>query len=408
MSVRRRKYRDPKSGRTNEQWMIDVDFEHPDGRRKRVRKVSPVQTRRGAEHYEREVRQALLDGTYGTVAEVRKELPSFDEWFHGRFWRERVIGHRNKPSERASKECIYRVHLAPRFGKLRLDAIVDGAHVPDYKAQLATVVDNGQMSPKRANNILTVLSTILRYAEEEGVIARAPKVGCFKFESPEIEHWAFDEYVRILNAARAESCFMYAATCLAGEAGLRIGEIRALCWERDVDLVAGTITVTEQAGNGVTGTPKGGKRRKVSMTLTLCSALKGLNVVRQGYVVCNDDGTPLRDGQTIHAARRLCRRAGLPERGWHCLRHTYGTHAAMFGVNPYRLQAWLGHKDLKTTLKYVHIAEAHMRPLPLAVLDAQRAEADPDQRVIRMLGARSGTIAALEMEHEDVTNEVRR
>ena len=35
----------------------------------------------------------------------------------------------------------------------------------------------------------------------------------------------------------------YAARCLAGEAGSRVAEIRALDWRRDVDLVAGTITV---------------------------------------------------------------------------------------------------------------------------------------------------------------------
>ena len=35
---------------------------------------------------------------------------------------------------------------------------------------------------------------------------------------------------------------------------------------------------------------------------------------------------------------RICRKAVLPERQWHTLRHTSGTHAAMFGVNPWRLQ----------------------------------------------------------------------
>jgi hypothetical protein len=33
---------------------------------------------------------------------------------------------------------------------------------------------------------------------------------------------------------------------------------------------------------------------------------------------------------------RICRRAQLPERGWHTLRHTFGTHAALFGVSTAR------------------------------------------------------------------------
>src|SRR5207237_8279626 len=38
----------------------DVVFEHADGRVKRARKVSPAQTKRAAEEYERQLRAALL------------------------------------------------------------------------------------------------------------------------------------------------------------------------------------------------------------------------------------------------------------------------------------------------------------------------------------------------------------
>ena len=51
----------------------DFVFEHADGRHKRVRKVSPAQTWRSAEQYERELRQALLDGS----RKERKEAPRF-------------------------------------------------------------------------------------------------------------------------------------------------------------------------------------------------------------------------------------------------------------------------------------------------------------------------------------------
>jgi len=44
---------------------------------------------------------------------------------------------------------------------------------------------------------------------------------------------------------------------------LRIGEIRALDWKRDVDLVAGTITVNRQTRRGEMTSPKGRTRRTV-------------------------------------------------------------------------------------------------------------------------------------------------
>jgi hypothetical protein len=69
-----------RTGGARQFWMVDVDFEHPDGSRVRLRKVSPVQTKRGAEQYERDLRQELLargrDGI-DEKAEEKKEAPRF-------------------------------------------------------------------------------------------------------------------------------------------------------------------------------------------------------------------------------------------------------------------------------------------------------------------------------------------
>ena len=130
------------------------------------------------------------------------------------------------------------------------------------------------------------------------------------------------------------------------------------------------------------------------MTSTLESALKRLEVVRNGFVVRSLDGEPKRDGQMCHAIERICRRAGLPVRYWHTLRHSLGTHAAMFGVNPWRLQAWLGHKRIDETMLYVHVAENHRREIPEAIVAAGQRETDPERRVLKMLGARGSHVAA--------------
>jgi hypothetical protein len=58
-------------------------------------------------------------------------------------------------------------------------------------------------------------------------------------------------------------------------------------------------------------------------------------------------------------------------------------------VNPWRLQAWLGHKRIDETMIYVHVAEAHHRELPEIVREKSRGIDDPDQRVLAMLGARA-------------------
>jgi hypothetical protein len=74
---------------------------------------------------------------------------------------------------------------------------------------------------------------------------------------------------------------------------------------------------------------------------------------------------------------------------WHTPRHTFATHAARFGVNPWRLQGWPGHSTINMTLRYVHHVEEHHRPIRDDILAAGKSIADPDERVLAMLGARS-------------------
>ena len=111
--------------------MIDVVFRHPDGRRQRVRRVSPVQTRRGAEEYERSVRQALLTSKFERKEEAEKECPRFDR-FAGEFLNTYAVAN-NKPSEVSAKRVNLNNHLVPVFGKRRLDEI-SARDVEAYKA----------------------------------------------------------------------------------------------------------------------------------------------------------------------------------------------------------------------------------------------------------------------------------
>jgi hypothetical protein len=130
----------------------------------------------------------------------------------------------------------------------------------------------------------------------------------------------------------------------------------ALDWRRDIDLVAATITVNHQTRRGQMTTPKRRTRRTVPMTDTLLTALTALDTVRTGFVIRNLDGAGLNDNETKYHCYRICRAAGLPERGWHNLRHAFGTHAAMFGVNPWKLMLWVGRKRIDETMLYVHFA----------------------------------------------------
>ena len=364
-------------------WRYRVCVERPDGTTLRISGTAPrhSNTKVAAQQAERDHIDRIVHPE--RAPKPRREVPTFKEWFHGRFWNEWVISRKNKPSEVESKRSIMKIHLEPEFGEMGLDEI-DVAAIARFRAKLI----EAKKSDKTINNILAVLSKALKYAEAARVIERAPGVGLLKVERPEIVAWSVDEYARLLMAAKGLDPIWYAASCLAGEAGLRVGEIRALDWRRDVDLVAGTITVNQQTRRGETTTPKGRTRRKVPMTATLQAALKALDTIRTGYVIRTLDGEAMTDNETKYHCYRICRAAGLPEHGWHTLRHAFGTHAAMFGVNPWKLMQWMGHKRIDETMLYVHFAEAHMRPHPEPILRAQQSHDDPDQKIIAMLDAR--------------------
>ncbi len=364
-------------------WFYRKRVKKPDGIRVEISGTPSRNTKLAAEAAERAHIDRVLDPS--PVPINRKEVPRFEEWFNGRFWNEWVIGRKNKPGEVEAKRGIFEFHLRKPFGDLPLDEIND-----ERIAQFRAALVKRDLSEKRINNVLAVLSKALHYAKRVRLIDFVPEIGLFRIERPEVAFLAFDEYRRLLEAARLDGEREWSiAIVLVGEAGLRIGEVKALRWQ-DVDLVGGTLTVAQQVRHGVIGTPKGRTRRVVPLTPLLAELLTASRA-RTGYVI---SGAELKTDQAPRSAMaRICKRAELPDRGWHALRHSFGTHCAMFGVNPWSLMTWMGHKRIDETMRYVHVATAHRRPLPAPVLEAA-GESDPDRRVLAMLARRCIHVAS--------------
>ncbi len=371
MSVRLRKWTDAKSGRLLESWQIDIRWTHPDGRIERIKRRSPIQTRRGAEQYERDVRQTLLDGTYGAAAPVA--TPTFEE-FVPKFLT--YSENNNKVSTLLAKKNALRDHLLPFFGKLRLDEIGPG-HVEDFKAQLrktavatrarkdaptkAAIRKRKNMpaktlSTKSINNYLTILRKLLSVAQDQGVIEHLPKVKLFKTEKSPFDFLTFEEADRLLAATDVE---WRPALLLALKAGLRLGELLGLQWQ-DIDLVAGRLIVRRNICRGVIGTPKGGRSREIPLTDSLVTALKSHRHLRGPYVFCDEKGDYLEPGTFKAPLRRALRRAGIARSeghvGWHDLRHTFASHLAMRAVSIKAVQELLGHANIEMTMRYAHLS----------------------------------------------------
>ena len=342
MSVRKATRRDPKTGRSRKFWIIDIDVKLPDGTRVRKRRVPPIQTRRGAEQFERELRAQLLRGDLD-----QQPVPLLKD-FRQEFM-DNYVRAKNRPSEVRTKECILRAHIMPAFGHMRLDEIT-----AREIARFVATRQQRQLKAKTINNILTVLGKMLRTAQDWGYLEHVPKLGFLKTRPPEIEFLDFDEAAALQSAAEP---FWYGMITVALRSGLRRGELMALRWS-DVDLEAAkpVIHVRRSLTEGCFGLPKSGKPRWVPLTYEARSALE--DHPRWGELIfCQRGGSPLTEDRCRRPLERAYKKANLKPLGWHALRHSYASHLVMKGTSLRAVQELLGHADLRTTMRYAHLAE---------------------------------------------------
>lgn len=351
MTVRRRRWTD-KKGRQREKWMIHIEYTHPDGRRQTVRKMSPVQTRRGAEQYEREVRAALLAGAYGK--EEARPVPTLAE-FASEFMAN-YVRINNKHSTRLSKQAILDNHLLPFFGKTRLDQI-DLRLIERFKSSR-----HETHRRKTINNHLTVLRKMLVVAQEWGLIEHVPKVKWLKAPDPEFRFLGLDEAERLLAALEVEPLW-HTIVLVALNTGLRHGELLGLEWG-DVDLKAGRLVVRRSVARGVVGSPKNGRTREVPLNPRTVAALAA-HPRRLGCkaVFNNGDGSRLRRHQGKRQLSRAVVRSGIAHENaaWHDLRHTFASHLVMRGASLKAVQELLGHSTIKMTMRYTHLSPSVKR-----------------------------------------------
>jgi len=283
----------------------------------------------------------------------------------------------NKPSERIAKDCMLRHHIVPAFGALRLDEIT-GAHVEKFKAEKLAA----KLAPKTINNLLTCLGKMLRFAADAQLVEKLPRIKFLKVFKKPIDFLTYDETSRLIAAAASDPEALAALLC-GVDAGMRVGEIRALEWG-DLDLVAAKVIIQRTDYRGHKGSPKGGRTRTVPLTRRLVAAMKAARHLRGDSVFSDAAGALWSRGEADTRVRRACRRAGLRKIGWHTLRHTFCSHLAMRGAPVRTIQELAGHASITTTMGYMHLTPAATREA-IALLETQPDGPPVDRDVVSSL-----------------------
>src|SRR5712691_2227976 len=333
-------------------WEVDSRLVLPDNSEHRERRKAPVSTKTAAQRWgEAREREWYHELTHPRPkAATAKEVPTL-ETFWPRFVDGYARANRQKPSGIAAKETIGKTHLIPRLGSKRLDAITteDVQHMKQHLHD---------RSPKTVNNVLVVLNVLLKKAVEWNVIDRVPcVVRLLPIPKLSAGFYDFDEYARLIDAAKSLDRSTHLIAILGGDAGLRCGEMMALAWQ-DVDLHKRQLCVQRSDWKGHVTVPKGGRLRYVPLTIRLVTALREHRHLRSERVLCQPDGSPMSADVVKHHVERAARRAQIAQSGVHRLRHTFCSHLAMRGAPARAIQEHAGHKDLATTHRCMHLGAA--------------------------------------------------
>ena len=379
--VKLRKYR--RRGVPTGEWEVDVRVELANGEVFRQRVVyrdspSKAEARTWAEEREHHVKDLARQGL--DLGRIRRALRGQEE-ANGRpmvptvaefqkAFIEHARGNRQKASSIYAKESILRRHLVPLLGTKRLDEITE-VDVQALKVRLA------DCKPKTVNNVVVVLSKLLRVAKRLKVIDALPveSFELLKVAPSTVSSYTFEEYAALLAAAQRLDARILAAVLLGGDAGLRAGEVMAL-EQTDVSRANRLINIERQVWRGVVDTPKGGKGRSVPMTEKLSAALAGVRHLRGGRLLLQDDGSEVTAKVLRGWMKSAQRLAGLKATGnFHVLRHTFCSHLAMRGAPAKVIQELAGHAQLSTTMRYMHLSPGH-KELAIQLLDRRPEVSD--------------------------------
>jgi len=274
-----------------------------------------------------------------------------------------------KPSYLRDCRSVVRCYLLPALGEsTAVEAITTG----DVEALRERLIAK-PLAHKTAQKVLVLLGGILARAKRKGWVTVNPCENAEKVTVRRSDEFNVLDVEQVHAVARAAADGQLAALfTVAAFTGLRQGEVLALRW-RHVDFANRILHVRRNlpAGASQEDTPKSHRARSVPLSDQAVVALDGLS--RREHFTGPDDlvfgtvvGEHLNDDvvrdafyDALEAAALGHLRAKAEPITFHDLRHTFGTQCAAKGIDLRRIQAWMGHANIATTMRYLHYVPQH-------------------------------------------------
>ncbi len=254
---------------------------------------------------------------------------------------------------------------APQTGKPIYKNVL-GKTQAEVKEKLKRIIEDTKgLSPKTVRNIHQIISSALKLARDQRLIANNPAEGCAlpRLERKETKTLTKEQLAAFVREAKETGVFeMYYVELTTG---LRRGELLGLKWE-DIDLEQGSLRVRRQVAriNGeIVEAPL--KTKNSYRTLPLAEGTVAVLKEQRKkageslWVFPSPTGGPMSPDSVLHMLHRVLDRAGLPHIRFHDLRHTFATLALQNGVDIKTVSEMLGHYSAGFTLDtYTHTTTA--------------------------------------------------
>jgi len=301
--------------KTKSRWRIEITHQ---GRR--TRKLAPPGASKAeAQQWEAQARNRLWQGELGRKPE-RSLSDAVAKWAVEELPRLK--------SERDTRN--HAAQLLPYLAGRRLDELQDVAEA--YKA------DNRHLTPATINRRLAILRRVGNLAHKRWAWTDQPlgeRIQMLTERNTRHLYLDRDQILAIAIAAPTQA--VEDAILIAAYSGLRLGEILRL---EPRHLVGDVIRLG--------GDTKTGRPRTVPIHPALADALTRLPIARSK--------------RRIQSGFDRARQAiGRPDIHFHDLRHSFASLLVQAGVPLYTAGLLLGHASTRTTQRYAHLADEHLK-----------------------------------------------
>ncbi|WP_024861688.1 tyrosine-type recombinase/integrase [Ruminococcus flavefaciens] len=276
--------------------------------------------------------------------------------------------------------------ILPALGHFKLLELRP-THIQEFVNQLQNVpkrkrngeIDgNKKLAPATIRRRLTILQSILATAVKLDIIADNPadskRLSLPKVPTPKIEIFNKQEMETMLSCLDEESLQFQVLIWIAVCSGCRAGEITGLKFS-DFDYSTCQMTV-ERSIYKLKGQPIAIKPPKDYETRTITLPREVIELVRllqaekhleetslgtawngAGWLFTQIDGSVMHPHTAGAQFNKFLKKHNLPHKKFHSLRHSSATFLLFGGLDIKAVQSRLGHADISTTQKYLHVVQ---------------------------------------------------